>query len=172
MLAGRKKPLILCIDDYQSILTGWKMLLERRGYQVLTATDCQRAMDLFSSHAVDEVVLDSELKEMSGDIVAYRMKTIKPQVPILMISGNGPVPPEKLKSSEAFLVKADSITMFLETVRTLLNRSRAALSRFAILPSYGIEESMHDCCEGHYSRCGVIGADSAKDERTFETEGR
>ena len=132
MPVTRTNALILCVDDYENILAGWKMLLEREGYQALTAVDSNRAIDLFTSHSVDEVILDCQLPGVSGDVVARRMKAIKPGVSILMLSGDDPLPKEKLKPVEAFLFKADSITVFLDVVKTLLNICRPALNACAV----------------------------------------
>jgi two-component system, cell cycle sensor histidine kinase and response regulator CckA len=78
-------PFILCIDDYENILNGWKTLLEGEGYRVLTATESRSAMELFRSNPVDEVLLDYQLPEMAGVVLAGQMKEIKPAVPILML---------------------------------------------------------------------------------------
>ena len=61
------KPLILCADDSLSVLEGWKMLLERNGYEVLTASDGMEAFQEFVSHPVDLVLLDYHMPHMNGD---------------------------------------------------------------------------------------------------------
>jgi DNA-binding response OmpR family regulator len=122
MTAARVNSLILCVDDYQDILDGWRMLLENEGYQVLTAADANRAMRLFISQPIDEVVLDHQLLDVSGDAVAREMKAIKPDVPILMLSDDRRLPEEQLKPVDGFLPKAGSISVFLERVRALLDR--------------------------------------------------
>jgi hypothetical protein len=58
------------------------------------------------------------------------MKAIKPTVLILTLSGT--ISKEKLKPVEAFLFKADSITVFLDVVKTLLNTCRPTLNACAI----------------------------------------
>jgi CheY-like chemotaxis protein len=87
------------VDDYQNILESWKILLESEGYRV---SDSSRALQLFASHPVDEVVLDYEIPGMSGDVVACEMKAMKPTVPILMLSGDDPLPQDRVKAVEAF----------------------------------------------------------------------
>ena len=113
---------ILCVDDYEPILYGWKTLLENEGYRVLTALDSGSAMDIFSSHWVDEVVLDYRLPGTPGDVLARRMKAVRPHIAVLMLSGDDPVPDEKLKAVDAFLFKGGPITVFLSMVKTLLDR--------------------------------------------------
>lgn len=120
--------LILCVDDYENILIGWKMLLEQEGYKVLTATDWRQAFDLFASHEVDEVILDYQMPGMSGDAVAIQMKRIKPDVPILLLSGDRSLSEDKVTSVDAFLFKTDSVTDFLAEVGALLTQCRPQLT--------------------------------------------
>ncbi len=47
------KPLILCADDAPVVLAGWKLLLKRQGYEVLTATNGKEALQVFVSHPVE-----------------------------------------------------------------------------------------------------------------------
>jgi CheY-like chemotaxis protein len=124
--------LILCVDDYQDILLGWEMLLEEEGYKVVTAADWSTALQLFNAFPVDEVVLDYQMAGMTGDVIAAPMKALKPDVPILLVSGDGPLSSDKLRPVEAFLFKADAIAVFLLTVKVLLNSSFRALSTLRI----------------------------------------
>jgi CheY-like chemotaxis protein len=74
------KPVILCVDDTPSVLEGEKMLLEENGYRVLTATNGQEAVQAFTSHSVDLVLLDCYMPEMNGGMAAVRMKDSIPDV--------------------------------------------------------------------------------------------
>lgn len=50
-----------------------KMLLEECGYDVFIAASGATALQLFSSHPIDLVLLDYRMPEMNGDVVADRM---------------------------------------------------------------------------------------------------
>ncbi len=125
-MIAERRALILCVDEYESILTGWRALLEQEGYEVLTATDCNDALRLFSSEPIDQVMLDSQLPGMPGDAIAAEMKQIKPTVPILLLSGDERIPRERLTSVDAFLPKSGPIIV-LATLKALLARSKATL---------------------------------------------
>jgi CheY-like chemotaxis protein len=129
-MATEKKPTILCIDDYENSLIGRQMLLEGEGYDVVSATDWRNGLQLFASCAIDEVVLDYGMPGMTGDVIASHMKQLKPTVPILMVSGDGPLPRDKLKPVEAFLPKMEPIASFLATVKLLLNTSERAKATY------------------------------------------
>src|ERR1700737_4593622 len=100
---SRQKATILCIDDHWNGLIGRKLLLEESGYEVLEATSGPEGLKLFSSHPVDAVVLDYQMPGMNGDIVAAKMKQVKSQIPILLLSAYGPLPKKKLESVDFFL---------------------------------------------------------------------
>ena len=125
-MTAEGRALILCVDEYESILMGWKALLEQEGYQVLTAAGCNDAFRLFSSEPIDQVMLDSQLPGMPGDAIAAHMKQINPDVPILLFSEDEPMPRERLKPVDAFLPKSEP-KMVLATLKALLARSEATL---------------------------------------------
>ena len=75
---GAKTHLILCVDDEVVGLRVRKILLERAGYQVLTAADGHSGMELFATQPVDAVVLDYAMPGMHGGDVAKKMRQAKP----------------------------------------------------------------------------------------------
>lgn len=116
----RLKATILCIDDHWNGLIGRKELLEQCGYEVLEATCGDDGLKLFRSHSVDAVILDYQMPGMNGDVVAARMKRLKSNVPIMLLSGFGDLPEKKLSSVDTFLNKSEAPTTFLSTVHELL----------------------------------------------------
>jgi CheY-like chemotaxis protein len=112
------KPIILCVDDTPSVLEGHKMLLEENGYRVVTATNGKEAVQAFTSHSVDLVLLDYHMPEMNGGMAAARMKDSKPDVPVALLSSDECLPlPEAV---DCFIPKSESITSLLEKVDYLL----------------------------------------------------
>src|SRR5437660_198276 len=95
---ARLRKTILCIDDHWNGLIARKMFLESNGYQVLEATSGDEGLRLFRAHTVDAVVIDYQMPGMNGDVVAARMKRLKANVPILLLSAYGPLPEKKLRS--------------------------------------------------------------------------
>ena len=57
---------VLCIDDDPQLLFIHRMVLESRGYAVLTAASAQAGLELFASCATDVVLLDYGMPEMNG----------------------------------------------------------------------------------------------------------
>jgi CheY-like chemotaxis protein len=117
----KQKVIILCIDDDGAGLEARKELLEISGYEVLTAQNGEQGLGLFASHPIDAVVLDYQMPGMNGDRVARRMKNVKPDVPILMLSGYGELPANELSCVDAFLSKGESWSTVVSTLDRLLN---------------------------------------------------
>ncbi|GBD97806.1 MAG TPA: hybrid sensor histidine kinase/response regulator [Nitrospirae bacterium] len=60
------KPIVLVVDDSQSILTYVKGLLEEAGFRVFTASDGRMGLECIESHKPDIVLLDIEMPVMNG----------------------------------------------------------------------------------------------------------
>ena len=117
-----RRPLILCADDNLSVLEGWKMLLERNGYDVLTATDGKEAFQEFVSHPVDLVLLDYHMPHMNGDVAAAHMRSCKTDVPIALFSADDVANLGDLETVDTFISKSEPIPKVLEIVDELLSR--------------------------------------------------
>ena len=118
---GKPKAIILCIDDDGAGLEARKELLEISGYEVLTAQSGEQGMGLFVSHPIDAVVLDYQMPGMNGDQVSSQMRRVKPDVPILMLSGYSELPQNELSCVDAFLSKGESWSTVVSTLDRLLN---------------------------------------------------
>jgi CheY-like chemotaxis protein len=118
-----EKKKLLCIDDELIGLKIRKLILERSGYEVLTAEDGPRGLDVFRSTDVHGVVLDYFMPGMDGGLVAEQMKGIKPRVPILMLSAYFSLPEHALDHVDAFVTKGQSPEILLEKIRELVPAS-------------------------------------------------
>ena len=96
---------VLCIDDNNDLLECEKEFLESFGYTVLTAPSGRKALELASVHSIDVVVVDYLMPEMDGHEVAVRMRRLRPQAPIIMLSGAVDIPERALKSVDALVAK-------------------------------------------------------------------
>ncbi len=120
-------PLLLCVDDEVNGLQLRKIILESSGYCVLIAASGAEGLKLFEENPVELVVLDFLMPEMKGDEVADRMRQLKPQVPIVMLSAYYDLPARVDLLVDARIVKGESTQNLLETVARLIeSRSSAA----------------------------------------------
>ena len=88
--------IVLCVDDEDLQLRMRTALFESAGYEVLPAQSATAAMEIFRSSKVDAVVMDYWLsgKDGNGTAVAEEMKRLRPQIPVLILSGLGSLPGE------------------------------------------------------------------------------
>lgn len=113
-------PTILCIDDEALGLQIRRAVLERAGYQVLTAIDGPSGLALFRGQAVDGVVLDYYMPEMDGGAVAETMRRERPDVPIMLLSAYINLPPEVVRLANVTLLKGEGPIELLEKLRLML----------------------------------------------------
>ncbi len=120
---ARRQKTLLCVDDNQSSLKICKIILEDFGYKVLTASSGREGLEVFASNAIDAVILDYQMPEMNGELVAAEMKRTNPEIPILMLSGWVSLPESALQLVDEFVAKGDRVEFMLLTVQQVLSRS-------------------------------------------------
>jgi CheY-like chemotaxis protein len=117
--------LVLCVDDELVGLQVRKIVLERAGYRVLTAPDGPSGLDLFENEPVEVVVLDYSMPGMHGGEVATRMRQVKPQVPILLLSAYVGLSPEVTTLVDLYMTKGEGAPILLDKLNTLLQPVRS-----------------------------------------------
>jgi len=108
--------IVLCIDDNEDVLECEKSFLESFGYSVLTAASGGKGLELASIHPVDVVIVDYFMPEMNGGEVAFEMRRLRPEAPIIMLSGAVDVPKQALKLVDAFIAKDCLASQLLPTI--------------------------------------------------------
>jgi two-component system, cell cycle sensor histidine kinase and response regulator CckA len=103
MAAAKMK--VLCVDDDLSGLVIRAMVLEKYGYEVITATDGAEALRLFHTIDFDAVLMDYYMPMVDGAYVARAMRRLKPHIPIVMISAAISLPTEALNDTDGFVPK-------------------------------------------------------------------
>jgi len=85
-----RKMNVLVVDDEAGIRESLLEILEEEGYDVLTADSAESARTFFNG-SIDLVLLDIKLGEDNGIDLLREIKTQRPSLPIIMISGHGTV---------------------------------------------------------------------------------
>ena len=116
-----RRPLVLCIDDAEVALRVRKLLLANAGYEVLTAASGEKGLGLFRDNPIELVIADHFLCDTSGVEIAEEMKNLKPEVPILIVSGASD-PPAGLEFADGFLSKGEGPDALLHVIANLLGR--------------------------------------------------
>ena len=116
---------VLCVDDHELGLKTRKLLLQMEGYAVITALTATEGLRAFKQAEVDLVITDYYLPDQLGSALAEKMKSLRPGVPILLLSGSVEMP-EGLGGADAFLSKATDPADFLALVGDMLRKKKVA----------------------------------------------
>jgi len=110
---------LLCIDDNEDVLECEKSFLESFGYTVLTAASGGKGLELASMYPVDLVVVDHLMPQMNGHEVVIEMRRLRPQTPIILLTGAVDMPEQALKQVDAFIAKDRPASQLLPTIAQL-----------------------------------------------------
>ena len=77
---------LLWVDDEIELLRAYVIFLEKKDYEVVTATNGQDALDLCRERSFDLIFLDENMPGLSGLETLSRMKEIHPTTPIVMVT--------------------------------------------------------------------------------------
>ena len=123
---------ILCIDDDRGTLDYHRALLERSGYQVLTASSARCGVEIARTSAIALVIVDYHMPEMTGDEVADAIKRVKPGVPVVMVSSDDKIPEAVLGTVDGFVSKDEVGNLLLPAIMSFCGSSSPTLHGSAV----------------------------------------
>lgn len=77
---------LLWVDDEIELLKAYVIFLEKKEYEVVTATNGQGALDLCRERSFDLIFLDENMPGLSGLETLSRIKEVCPTVPVVMVT--------------------------------------------------------------------------------------
>ena len=99
-----------------------KLVLERVGYQVLTASSAEEAMGLLAVNHIDLVVSDYLMPGVVGTELAKQIKKSYPQLPFVLLSGVNDIP-DDASCADLFISKVEGpVTMCTKIAAILSNQ--------------------------------------------------
>jgi CheY-like chemotaxis protein len=122
--ARGSKATLLWIDDFEIGLEMYRVMFERLGYHVLTASSGEAGLRIAASRRIDLVVTDYEMPGMNGEAVANALKVLKSDLPIILFSGSTTVSNRALQVVDACCDKAGSREELLAAIHFLLQKKR------------------------------------------------
>lgn len=125
MDTGSEARRILLVEDEKNIRDAVAAYLERAGYWVTPAADGQEAVDAFSLHQFDLVILDLMLPRLPGEKVCRIIRDTS-DVPIIMLTAKGEVEDRIVGlelGADDYLIKPFSPRELVARVHALLRRA-------------------------------------------------
>jgi CheY-like chemotaxis protein len=120
----KPKRTILCVDDNEQCLSIRKVMLETRGYRVITCTNGADALECFRKGGVDLVLTDLIMPGVDGSRLVEEIKGMSPHTPVILTSSKAKIYSHETRA-DAFLPKGMCAPAeLLEKIRVLLIRKR------------------------------------------------
>jgi len=82
---------ILIIDDEESVRKSLADVMRDEGYEVVTASSGREGIDLLNEAQPALALLDIAMPEMDGIETLRRIKEIRPDMPVIMVTGHGTI---------------------------------------------------------------------------------
>lgn len=124
---------ILVVDDEISIAKLEGQMLERLGYKVTISIGSHEALNFFekSPKAFDLILTDMSMPNMTGDQLAYEIRQIRPDIPIIICTGFS----ERINKEKAeeigvngFLMKPIGKSDMAQMIRKILDKAKNSIS--------------------------------------------
>ena len=143
---------ILWADDEMELLRSHLLFLERKGYDVVTATNGTDAVELCKQQQFDVILLDEMMPGITGLQALERIKLIQPTVPVVMVTKSE----EENIMNEAvgrniadYLIKPVNPNQILLSLKKLIHRKElvAETTQTAYQQHFQqLSMQMMDCC--------------------------
>lgn len=121
----KAKTTILVVEDEEAIRIGLEENLRFEGYEVISAVDGPKALDIGLRTQPDIILLDIMLPGMSGYEVSRKLRDAGRQMPIIMLTARD----DAFDKLHGFEMGADDYVTKPFSIDELLARVRAVLSR-------------------------------------------
>ncbi len=120
---------LLMVDDEPELLMLVESRLKANGFEVLIATDGQRALEMAKKEKPDLIVLDLMLPKMDGYKVCGLLKRDSryAKIPIILFTARAQEEDKKLGEevgADAYLTKPFEPSVLLETIKKLLDKEK------------------------------------------------
>lgn len=116
------KPQALIVDDDKAILEILRITCEMLKFQVFTAEDGEKALTIFKSKLPDIIISDINMPKMNGIDLVNHIKSINPQIPVILITGYSYLKHQAENSEtkpDAFIQKPFEIDALCKTIKRL-----------------------------------------------------
>jgi two-component system cell cycle response regulator DivK len=126
------KPRVLIVEDNVDNYELVRFLLERAGYQVLSAANGVEGVDAAKREQPDLILMDLSMPEMDGWKATSRLKSDEQtrQIPVLALTAHT-LPGDRKRAIDAgcdgYISKPINVSSFDKLVATLLRQAKAGL---------------------------------------------
>ena len=110
---------ILCVDDEDTPRTLRKLILQKQGYQVVTAASGAEALEVLDRININLVLSDQMMPGMTGTELTKSVKAMRPTMPVILISGVNEIPVDA-SYADRFVSKIGGPDLLFKTLAEVL----------------------------------------------------
>lgn len=125
-----QKIVILCVDDEENALILRRLVLEKSGFEVLTASSARDAQEVLASRPVDLILSDQLMPGITGTELARTVKAMYPHIPFVLVSGVNEMP-EGIELTDMFISKLEGPVILIQKITELLTGRNGLTPRLA-----------------------------------------
>ena len=118
MISSQK---VLYVDDNAKTRKLLSNFLEQSGYEVIATQDPFEAMEMVGNSSFHLALLDYQMPQLSGARLAEMLKTMSPDLPVVLISGLALLPPEDSIWIDAHVGRGSTLDELVDTIRIQLS---------------------------------------------------
>jgi len=113
------EPRILLVDDEPQPLELRAQIMKLHGFSVLTAEGPMKAISMMAEKAIAKIhvaILDYNMPGMNGCVLAERLRSVVPDLRIILYSGAVDIPQGEMKGIDALVSKSDGIACLIAQI--------------------------------------------------------
>ncbi|MDM8536054.1 response regulator, partial [Desulfobacterales bacterium HSG17] len=127
-LAGGTETILLAEDENQ-VMDMLKIILEKSGYKIISASDGKEAIRVFNENSarIDMALLDIVMPKANGKEVLKHIRSVRPNMPVLFMTGyskgilSPDISPEKYNKHYEIIQKPISPSLLKHKIRAILD---------------------------------------------------
>jgi DNA-binding NtrC family response regulator len=135
---------MMVVDDEERFLATTRKLLEKKGFDVQTATSGSEALEMLRASPVHVVILDVKMPGMDGVATLREIKRQFPMIEVIMLTGHATVESaiDGLKSGAVdYLMKPADIDEIIDKATEAFNRRTAIEEKIRVARMRGLMKS-------------------------------
>lgn len=110
---------ILCVDDEDIPRLLRTLILQKQGYQVVTAGSGREGLARLGEGGVHLVLTDQMMPGMTGTEFTKSIKANRPEMPVIIISGVNEIPPDAI-FADRFVSKVEGPQVLFRAISEVL----------------------------------------------------
>ncbi len=123
------RPSILVVDDEPHSLFGTCQILTDEGFKAIPAENGKKALEILKSNAINLILTDEKMPDLSGMELLFEVKRIDPKIPVMFVTAFGSISMavEALKQGAFYFFEKpvfNNLEQFLAIIRQALKTQR------------------------------------------------